>query len=382
MSADFLPYGRQEIDEQDITAVAAALREPIITDGPGVKAFEDAVAEYLGARHVIAVATGTAALHTAAHAIGLGPGDECLVPPMTFAATANCALYLGASPRFVDIDPATWNLDCAAAVAAVSSATKALIPVSFAGLPAAIDALRPAGLPIIEDACHALGGVRDGRPVGAPGGADITCFSLHPVKAMTTGEGGLVVTEDDDLARRMRAFRTHGIVRDGLDPEPWEGSWYYEMQELGFNYRITDFQCALGRSQLQKLDRWVARRGELAERYRAQLEGESRIELPPRAGDRDRHGYHLFVIRVRSGREARKLVFEGLRSAGIGVQVHYIPVYRLPHYRDVLGYSQDGCPRTEELYAGSISLPLYPAMTESDVDRVVSELTTLLDRHA
>lgn len=377
----YLPYGRQQIEEDDVAAVAAALREPLITDGPGVSAFERAVADYLGARHVVALATGTAALHAAAFAAGVGPGDECVVPAMTFAASANCVLYLGGRPRFADIDPSTRNLDAAAAAGAVSERTRAMVTVSFAGLPAEIEPLRGSGLPVIEDACHALGGIRAGRPVGGPGGADITCFSLHPVKSMTTGEGGLAVTEDDQLARRLRLFRSHGISRDQLHPEPWEGSWYYEMKELGFNYRITDFQCALGRSQLRHLDGWVSRRGELARLYQQLLGGEDRIELPPPAQAGDRHAYHLFVIRILAGREPRRAIFEGLRGAGIGVQVHYIPVYRLPYYRDVLGYPQDECPNTEMLYAGSISLPLFPAMEEADVERVVRELSRLLDEH-
>jgi len=378
----FLPYGRQEISDQDLIEVAAALREPLITQGPGVSAFEEAIADYLGAGHVVAVSHGTAALHAAAYAVGLGPGDECIVSPMTFAASANCALYLGASPRFCDIDRATWNLDPASVRCAVNGATKAIVTVSFTGLPAPIDALRPAGVPIIEDACHALGAVRSGQPVGGPAGADITCFSLHPVKAITSGEGGLAVTDDAGLARRMRAFRTHGIVREDVHPEPWEGGWYYEMQGLGFNYRITDFQCALGRSQLRRLDDWLARRNELATRYRRRLADEDRIELPPLPPSGDSHAYHLFVVRVRPGRQVRRAVFEGLRDAGIGVQVHYIPIYRLPYYRDTLRYPQDACPNAEELYAGSISLPMFPAMSEDDVDRVVAELVRLLDEHA
>ena len=378
----YLPYGRQEISDDDVAAVASALREPLITDGPGVKIFEQAMADYLGAAHVVALSTGTAALHAAAFAVGVAPGDECVVPAMTFAATANCVLYLGGRPRFADIEASTRNLEAGAALSAVRDRTRAVFTVDFAGLPAQIEPLRAAGLPIIEDACHALGGARGGRPVGAAGGADITCFSLHPVKSMTTGEGGLAVTEDAELAQRLRLFRSHCITRANVKPEPWEGSWYYEMQALGFNYRITDFQCALGLSQLKRVDGWVARRSELAAHYRELLAGETRIELPPEAAAGDRHAYHLFVIRVLSGREPRRLVFEGLREAGIGVQVHYIPVYRLLYYRDALGYPQDECPNAEALYAGSISLPLFPAMDESDLERVVAQLTRLLDEHA
>jgi len=229
-----------------------------------------------------------------------------------------------------------------------------------------------------DPALHALGAVRAGRPVGGPDGADLTTFSFHPVKVVTTGEGGAVTTEDGELARRLRTFRTHGITREGIEPGPTDGGWYYEMRELGFNYRITDFQCALGVSQLDRLDGWVERRNEVARRYRELLANEDRIELPPTAAEDYVHAHHLFPIKVRAGAEARLRAFEGLRAAGIGVQVHYIPVYRLPYYRDRLGYPQDRCPHAEELYAGLISLPMFPAMTETDVERVVTELGRVL----
>jgi UDP-4-amino-4,6-dideoxy-N-acetyl-beta-L-altrosamine transaminase len=375
-TATFLPYGRQEISDADVQAVAEALRDPMITQGPRIEAFERAFAQEVGARHAVAFSSGTAALHGAAFAARLGPGDEVLAPPLTFAGSTNCALYQGASARFVDIDWATWNLDAAAAAAAVTPASKAIVPVSFAGLPAdlaPLDAVRDRVV-VIEDAAHALGAVRDGRPVGGPGGADMTCFSLHPVKLMTTGEGGMVTTENDGFAARMRAFRTHGIVRENVSPGPYEGGWYYEMQELGFNYRITDVQCALGMSQLERIRPWIQRRNALAARYRELLAGDERIGLPPAAPEGWRHAYHLFVIHVRAGAEARLRTFEALRAAGIGVQVHYIPVYRLPYYRDVLGVPQDECPATERYYEGAITLPLFPAMTDDDIDRVVEEL--------
>jgi len=255
-----------------------------------------------------------------------------------------------------------------------------VITVSFAGLPADLEPLEAlrGRVTVIEDGAHALGAIRDGVKVGAPGGADMTTFSLHPVKAMTTGEGGLVVTEDDELARKLRLFRTHGIARDGLTPSPTEGAWYYEMQLLGFNYRITDFQCALGLSQLRRLDDSIERRNAIAERYRELLADEARIALPPAADESSRHGYHLFVIRALAGADARLGVFRRLREAGVGVQVHYIPIYRHPYYRDVLGYPQGECPATEEYYAQAISLPMFPAMTDADVDRVVECLRSAL----
>jgi perosamine synthetase len=376
----FLPYGRQEISDADVEAVADALRGELITQGPLIEEFEQAMARYLGASHAVAVSSGTAALHAAAFAAALGPGDEVITTPITFAASANCARYLGAEVRFVDIDPSTWNLDTEAAAAAVSERTQAIIPVSYAGLPVdlrPLDAVRDR-VTVIEDGCHAIGGHRGGIKVGGADGADLTVFSFHPVKAMTTGEGGLVTTEDAELHRRAALFRTHGITRDGITLGPNDGAWYYEMQELGFNYRITDVQCALGLSQLRRLDDWVARRNAVAARYRELLGGDDRIELPPPASEGSLHGHHLFPIRVRAGAEARKTAFAALRAAGIGVQVHYIPVYRLPYWRDEVGAPQDACPHAEELYAGLISLPMFPGLTEADQDRVVTALSDAL----
>jgi perosamine synthetase len=376
----FLPYGRQEISDADVEAVAAALRADLITQGPTIDEFERAMAQHLGASHAVALSSGTAALHAAAFAAGAGPGDEVITSPITFAASANCARYQGADVRFVDIDPATWNLDTAAAAGAVTDRTKAIVPVSYAGLPvdlAPLDRVRER-VTVIEDGCHAIGGHRDGVPVGGDGGADLTAFSFHPVKSMTTGEGGLVTTASAELAGRVSMFRTHGIVREGTSPGPDEGPWFYEMQALGFNYRITDFQCALGTSQLERLDGWVARRNEIAALYRERLAGEERVELPPAAPEGSLHGYHLFPIRVREGAAARKRAFESLRAAGIGVQVHYIPVYRLPYWRDTVGAPQDACPHAEALYAGLISLPMFPAMADSDVERVVEALDAAL----
>jgi UDP-4-amino-4,6-dideoxy-N-acetyl-beta-L-altrosamine transaminase len=375
-----LPYGRQDIGPADIDAVADALRQPLITQGPTVDRFEEAFAEYVGAKHAVAYSSGTAALHGAAFAVGVQPGDECITSPITFAASMNCGVFLGGRPRFVDIDPATWNLDVHAAAQAATADTKMIVPVSFAGLPIDPEPLRATGARIVEDAAHALGGIRNGRRVGGPGGADVTCFSLHPVKAMTTGEGGVATTEDDDLAERLRMFRTHGIVRgEGTAPGEHDGAWWYEMQALGFNYRITDFQCALGLSQLERLEAWVQRRNEIAALYRERLANEERIGLPPEANDHSRHGYHLFVVQVREGPAKRRHVFDGLRAAGIFVQVHYIPLYKQPFYRDTFGLPPDAWPHAEDYYAGAISLPMFPAMNDDDVDVVVAELTRLLD---
>jgi perosamine synthetase len=338
------------------------------------------MATYLGARHVVAFANGTAALHGAAFAAGLGPGDEAITSPISFAASANCAVYQGAQPRFVDISRSTWNLDTARAAAAVSDSTRAIIAVSFAGLPVDLTPLAevPDRVGVIEDAAHALGARRGEGMVGGAGGADMTTFSLHPVKAITTGEGGLVSTEDDELARRLRMFRTHGMTKEGVSHSATDGDWYHEMQALGFNYRITDFQCALGLSQLHRLDEFVAKRNVIAERYRELLADEPRVALPPGSKAGDLHAYHLFIVKVHGGPAVRLRVFDALRNAGIGVQVHYIPIYRHPYYRDVIGSPQDACPAAEDYYAGAISLPMFPGMSHADVDRVVGELKKAL----
>jgi UDP-4-amino-4,6-dideoxy-N-acetyl-beta-L-altrosamine transaminase len=376
----FLPYGCQDVTADDVEAVVDALRSALITQGPTIERFEQALAEYLGARHVVAFANGTAALHGAAFAAGLGSGDEVLTSPLSFAGSSNCVLYVGARPRFVDITPTTWNLDTEATVAAIGDSTRAVVATSFAGLPVDLDPLKDVRdrIVVIEDASHALGARRDDARVGGPNGADMTTFSFHPVKAITTGEGGAVATEDDAYARRLRLFRTHGITKDGIKPSATDGDWYYEMQTLGFNYRITDFQCALGLSQLKRLDGYIAARNKIAQRYRDLLGDEERIALPPAAGGDSLHGYHLFIVRVKEGAAERFATFTALREAGIGVQVHYIPIYRLPYYRDELEYPQDECPEADFYYSGAISLPIFPTMTDSDVERVVAALNDAL----
>ena len=380
LSSGFLPYGRQHVDEDDVAAVVAALQSDLITQGPRLAEFEHEFATHVGARHAVAYANGTAALHGAAHAAGLGPGDDVVTTPLSFVASSNCALFCRARPRFIDVDRATWNLDTHAAAAALRDDTGAVIAVSLTGLPVDLEPLKAIDprVVVIEDASHALGAVRDGARVGGAGGADMTTFSLHPVKAMTTGEGGIVTTESDQLADRLRRFRTHGVSRSASDSE-LDGSWYYDVTELGFNYRLTDFQAALGLSQLRHLDHWIERRNEIATWYRDLLGDEQRIALPPEATDGSKHGYHLFVVRVLEGPRRRLAVFEGLREAEIGVQVHYIPIYRFRHYRETLGYPQGQWPNTEEYYAGAISLPMFPALSRADVERVVRELTRLLD---
>lgn len=370
-----IPYGRQSIDQSDAEAVATATRAPMITQGPTIERFEEAVASYVGASHAVAFSSGTAALHGAAAAAGLSTGDEVVVPPITFAASVNCVLYVGAKPQLVDVSSDTLNLDLPAAADRIDElGAKAAVPVSFAGLPVALERLAGVGegVTIIEDAAHALGAERAGRKVGADGGADMTAFSFHPVKPMTTGEGGMVVTASEELAERLRAFRTHGIVRDPEVAER-EGPWFYDLKEIGFNYRITDIQCALGLNQLPRLDSWIERRNEIAETYRKALADVEDVILPPAAGDGDLHGYHLFAVQIRGGPERRRTVFEILRASGIGVQVHYIPLYRLSLYRE-MGFDPVDYPNSERYYQGAISLPIFPALGPQETTRVVETL--------
>jgi perosamine synthetase len=376
-----LPYGRQQIDEQDIAAVSTALRAELITQGPLLGEFERGFAAQVGAKHAVAFANGTAALHGAAHAAGLMPGADVITTPLSFVASANCALYEGARPRFIDVDRETWNLDTKAAAQATTNDTQAIIAVSLTGLPVDLQPLDGpyAEVIVIEDASHALGAVRAGAKVGGAGGADMTTFSLHPVKAMTTGEGGMVTTESDHLAERLRRFCTHGVTRNLSTPSELDGSWYYDIEELGFNYRLTDFQAALGLSQLRHLNEWIEARNEIATWYLDLLADEPRIAVPPAAPAGSKHAYHLFVVRVLDGPRRRLAVFEGLRAAGIGVQLHYIPIYRFRYYREDLGYHQDQCPNAEEYYSGALSLPIFPALRRSDVEYVVRELRRLLD---
>lgn len=352
---DYIPYGRQWIDEDDIQAVVDVLRGDLITQGPVVDAFERAVADYVGVKYAVAFSSGTAALHGAYFAAGVGPGDEIITSPLTFAATANAALYLGGRPVFADIDESTLCLDPEEASKKVTNRTKAVVPVSYAGYPSDIQSFRNAipDMLVIEDASHALGGDRDGKKVGKD--ADMTVFSFHPVKHITTGEGGMVVTDNGEFADRMRLFRSHGITKD---PEKMfikdQGPWYYEMQELGYNYRLTDIQCALGISQLKKLDAGIARRREIAARYKKAFEGLDWIQTPPKHLG---HAYHLYPIRV--GASIRRGFFEHLRSRGVGVQVHYIPVHMQPYFRDRFGYSDGSFLVAERACASEISLPVF-----------------------
>lgn len=376
MRQKLLPYGRQSVDDDDVAAVAAVLRSDWLTTGPLVEQFERGFAAAVGADEAVAVSNGTAALHAAVHALDIGPGDEVIVPAMTFAATANCVVYQGATPIFADVAPDTLLIDPAQVEAKLSPRSRAVIAVDYAGQPCDYDALRAItdrrGLALVSDACHAVGGSYRGRPVGTL--ADLNTFSLHPVKHMTTGEGGVITTGNAALAQRMRVFRNHGITSDHRMREQ-QGSWRYEMVELGFNYRLTDLQCALGLSQLRKLHRWVARRQEIARRYDqalAQLPAVAPLAVRPDLS----HAYHLYVVRFDLSRlrVGRAEIFAALRAEGIGVNVHYVPVHCHPFYQRRFGVGPGLCPVAEAAYQRIVSLPMFPAMTDRDVDDVVEAL--------
>jgi perosamine synthetase len=358
-----IPYGRQSIDDDDIAAVVRVLKGDWLTQGPHIEEFEAALAGVTGARHVVAFANGTAALHAAAAAAGLGEGDRVATSALTFSASAACALYVGARPTFLDIEADTLNLD----PALVSPEHDALVAVHYAGLP--LDLARLAHRPrvIIEDASHALGALTPDGPVGNCARSDLCTFSFHPVKTVTSGEGGAVSTNSAELAERLRSFRSHGMAR-----RPDRGAWYYEIENLGYNYRLTDIQAALGTSQLSRLKRFVERRNALAERYRVLLGGLPLL-LPPGAAAGCRHAYHLFAVQV----DRRQQVFDELRAAGIGVQVHYVPLHRHPLYANY-STGPGGFPVTEKVYAGLLSLPMYPDLSEAQQDRVVEVLGDVL----
>lgn len=355
-----IPYGRQTIEQDDLDAVAEVLRSDWLTQGPKVAEFEKALASYCGVKHAVAVANGTLALLAAYWAAGLEEGDELVTTPLTFAATASAALWLGAKPVFADVDPETGNLSPEAARKALTSKTKAVAPVDYAGRPVDYAAFKKLGKLVISDACHSLGA----KGVGA---ADLTVFSFHPVKSITTGEGGAVVTDDDKLAQRLMTFRTHGITKRHPD-------WRYEIGELATNARITDFQCALGLSQLKKLDRFIARRKEIAAAYRRDLSGVEGLSLPPEGES----AWHLYPVRVPAS--IRAAAFKKLREGGVGVQVHYVPAHTMPLFAK-LGYPARLCPNAEAFYAGELSLPIYPTLTEADRKKVVEAVKAVMRDH-
>jgi perosamine synthetase len=378
-----LPYGRQQIDDADIAAVTEILRSDWLTTGPMIPEFEAAFAAATGSKEAVAVSNGTAALHAALFALGVGAGDEVIVTPMTFAASANAALYLRAKPVFADVDPETLLLDPETIPARISPRTKAIVAVDYAGQPCDYDAIYAVadahGLAVLDDACHAIGGSYKGRPVGSL--ADVNTFSLHPVKHMTTGEGGMITTDDAEMAQKMRVFRNHGITTDHRQRAE-QGGFFYEMVDLGFNYRLTDFQAALGISQLRKLPGWVTRRQEIARQYdRAFAEMDGVVPLTVR--EDVEHGYHLYMVQfeLEKLQADRAEIFSALRAEGIGVNVHYIPVHLHPYYQQKLGTAPGDCPVAEAAYERLVTLPVFPQMGDGDVGDVSTAVAKVLEAY-
>ncbi len=375
----FLPYARQSIDEADIEAVNDVLRSDWLTTGPKVEEFEAAFAATVGAEHAVAISSGTAGLHAAAFAAGLGPGDEAVTTPMTFAATANAVLYQGARPVFADVRPDTLNIDPELVEAAITAQTRAILPVDFTGQPADLDEIASLaeshGLIVIEDAAHALGATYHDKPIGSL--SHMSVFSTHPAKHITSAEGGVVTTNDPDLARKLRTFRNHGITTSARDRHE-KATWLYEMVLLGYNYRLTDVQCALGISQLAKLPTWLMRRRAIAARYSSAISEMPELEGPVVAPNTE-PAWHLYTIRLRLERlrAGRTEIFEALRAENIGVNVLYIPVPWHPYYQD-LGFRRGNWPEAEGAYERMLSLPMFPAMTESDIDSVLEALAKVI----
>jgi len=381
---NLIPYGRQDVDQADIDSVIEVLRSEFLTQGPVVPAFENAVAKYCGASHAVAVNSATSALHIACLALGVGKGDIVWTTPITFIASSNCALYCGAVVDFVDIDPLTYNISVSSLTVKLALAKKngnlpkVVVPVHLCGQPCDIASIyslsRQYGFKIIEDAAHAIGGKYQNEPIGNCQYSDITVFSFHPVKVITTAEGGMALTNEPALADKLKLLRSHGITRDSAQmTQESEGPWYYEQIELGYNYRMTDLQAALGISQLKRLDEYLSRRHELATRY-SQLLANLPVTLPFQDPS-SYSGLHLYVIRLQLNKIKRnhREVFDYLREQGIGVNLHYIPVYRQPFYQN-MGFKAENFPEAERYYAEAISLPLYPTMTKEQQDFVISTL--------
>lgn len=372
-----IPYGKQTIEQDDIQAVVDVIKSDFLTTGPKIAEFEQTVADYVGAKYAVAISNGTSALHAACFAAGIGPGDEVITTPLTFAASANCVLYCGGTPVFADVDPKTYNIDPEDIQRKITDRTKAIIAVHLAGQPCDMDAIhsiaREHGLIVIEDGAHALGSVYKGKKVGSM--SDMTTFSFHPVKPITTGEGGMIVTDNEDFYKKMILFRSHGITRDDSMMTRNDGPWFYQQFDLGYNYRITDIQCALGCSQMKKLDRFLARRKEIVARYNEAFADCDNIITPYQLSDTE-SGWHLYIVQVKNC--DRRQVFENMREKGIGVNVHYIPVYMHPYYQEH-GYENVHCANAEEIYSHIISLPLYPGLTSEQQDYVIDTLKRLCE---
>lgn len=379
----YIPYARHWLDETDIAAVVQTLLSGWLTCGPQVEAFESAIAEVTGAPQAVAVSSGTAALHAAMFSLGIGPGDEVILPSLTFLATANAVVYQGGTPVFADIDPNNLLIDPQAVAEKITSRTKAIIAVDYAGQPCDYEALRHLAqrhdLALVADACHSLGAKYQDKPIGS--WADLTVFSFHPAKHITTGEGGMVVTPHQELAAKMRRFRNHGISMDFRERTA-QNTWHYEMVDLGYNYRLSDLQCALGLSQLRKLSQWLKRRQDIAHRY-----DEIFLQLPeisvPDLNSQVSHAYHLYVIMLRLDRltAGRQEIFQALRAAGLGVNVHYLPVHLHPFYQQHFHTRPGDYPATEWCYERLLTLPLFPAMSTPEVETVIRVVCSTMEQY-
>ncbi|MCA1293975.1 UDP-4-amino-4,6-dideoxy-N-acetyl-beta-L-altrosamine transaminase [Paenibacillus sp. alder61] len=379
--SSLLPYGQQWLDEDDINAVVEVLRGDFITQGPAIKAFESKVAKYVGAMYAVAFTNGTAALHGACYAAGIGPGDEVITSPITFLASSNSVLYQGGTPVFADIDMRTYNISPEQIETKITDKTKAIIAVDLTGQPVEADRIsmiaRDHNLIFIQDAAHSLGASYNGHKVG--GLADMTMFSFHPVKHVTTGEGGMIVTNNIEFYRKLLQFRNHGMTREPDELTQNDGPWYYEMQALGYNYRMTDMQAALGISQMDKLDYFVARRREIADIYNEELSNMEGLILPYQL-EGTQSSWHLYVTRWEANYFDRSEVFQALRNENIGVNVHYIPVYNQPYYKQ-LPYSFEPCTHAENYYRTAITIPLFPKMTDDDVSSVIAAVKSIYRRY-
>lgn len=378
----FLPYGHQWIHDEDIDAVVKALRSDWITQGPKIDEFEQKLADYCGAKYAVVFSSGTAALHAAYFVADINKDDEIVTSPITFLSTANAALFLGAHPIFVDIEEDTGNIDPDLIEKAIINRTKAIVPVDYGGHPVDLEKIseiaKKYNLLVIQDACHALGAKHKSEKIGSCKYSDMTVFSFHPVKSITTGEGGAVLTNNKTYYEKLIMFRQHGVTKDkskfkiSLDPIP--GDWYYEMQLLGYNYRLTDIQCALGISQLKKLDKFIQRRREIVKIYKEAFKNNDFFDLPAEKVYA-KSSWHLYPVRLKDKyKEKKKEIFEKLRKKGLGIQVHYIPVYWQPYYQK-LGYKKGICPIAEDFYQREISIPLYQSMSDEDIKYIVNVIT-------
>lgn len=367
-----IPYGKQLIEDDDIRAVVETLKSDYLTTGPKVAEFEKALADYVGAKYAVAVSNGTAALHIACLAAGIKEGDEVITTPLTFAASSNCVLFCGGKTVFADIDPKTYNIDPEDIRKKITNRTKAIIPVHLTGQPCDMDAIhkiaKEYGLIVIEDAAHAIGAEYKGKRVGSL--SDMTEFSFHPVKHVTMGEGGAVTTNSEELYHKLQLFRTHGITRNAEYMTKNEGGWYYQQLDLGYNYRVTDFQCALGISQLKKLNRSIARRKEIAQIYNEAFKDIDGL-VTPYQDPNGSNSYHLYILQFT--KVDRKVAYDKLQEAGIHVNVHYIPTYTFPYYR-THGYADTCCPNAEKVYEKILSMPMYYGLTDNEIEYIIDNV--------